>query len=242
MPLVITTPFRTTPFSPLDVPGMRYWFDFNDTSTLFQDVPGTVPVTANGQPVGHVVDKEPGFNDFMRASLGFPTWNSAGQNGLGTVFFQAGGVLELLQMQNAVLLPQPLTYFIASTTPAISARSFVTDQFGCGGARFAYYSFASGPVSVFNGVVLPTTLPFSTFRTVTIELNATTTVWNQTAIDTTGNAGPNGQNVLQLGADCNTIANQGPGFHIGEIICYSTPPSASDRLKIQNYLINKWGA
>lgn len=34
-------------------------WDFNDISTLFQDIAGTIPVTAAGQPVGRVTDKGP---------------------------------------------------------------------------------------------------------------------------------------------------------------------------------------
>jgi len=33
------------------------WWDYSDLSTLFQDVAGTIPVTADGDPVGLVLDK-----------------------------------------------------------------------------------------------------------------------------------------------------------------------------------------
>jgi hypothetical protein len=33
------------------------WFDASDTTTLFQDAAGTIPVTATGQPVGRWLDK-----------------------------------------------------------------------------------------------------------------------------------------------------------------------------------------
>ena len=47
-------------FSPLSLfkdgkQGM--WYDLSDTSTLFQDAAGTVPVTTNGNPVGKMLDK-----------------------------------------------------------------------------------------------------------------------------------------------------------------------------------------
>jgi hypothetical protein len=37
--------------------GLRAWWDFSDISTLFQDRAGTVPVTANNQPIGLIRDK-----------------------------------------------------------------------------------------------------------------------------------------------------------------------------------------
>lgn len=42
----------------LPMPGnLQFWFDFTDISTLFQDVAGTIPVTAPGQSILHVRNK-----------------------------------------------------------------------------------------------------------------------------------------------------------------------------------------
>lgn len=38
-----------------------FWYDPNDLSTMFQDAAGTVPVTAVGQPVGLLLDKNNGL-------------------------------------------------------------------------------------------------------------------------------------------------------------------------------------
>ena len=38
-----------------------FWYDPNDLSTMFQDAAGTVPVTAVGQPVGLLLDKNKGL-------------------------------------------------------------------------------------------------------------------------------------------------------------------------------------
>ena len=39
--------------------GLRAWWDASDITTLFQDRAGTIPVTANNQPVGLIKDKSP---------------------------------------------------------------------------------------------------------------------------------------------------------------------------------------
>lgn len=43
-------------------------WDPSDLSTLFQDVAGTVPVTAAGQPVGRMLDKSPNANHWVAAA------------------------------------------------------------------------------------------------------------------------------------------------------------------------------
>ena len=44
------------PFSPSSLP-LAAWFDPSDLSTLFQDSAGTIPVAADGDPVGLMLDK-----------------------------------------------------------------------------------------------------------------------------------------------------------------------------------------
>ncbi len=245
MSAVIILPEYGPPFSPGDVPNMLFWHDFSDISTLFQDVGGTTPVTTTGDPIGLVLDKKPiGTPRNLTGGSGLPpTYDAAGQNGLGTVKFDHVGVGDEQQLRHAGALVEssPFTYFIAATTPHNATLSVVVSQNGCGGNLFQYYANSS-PVRVYNGVILDTTLPYATFRTVTVEADVTTTVWNQTTIDTTGNMGVQGQSAHMLGAHCSGSPDTGGIIHIGEVMEFSIPPSASDRLKIQNYLINKWGA
>jgi hypothetical protein len=47
----------TTPLALFAASEKGVWFDPSDTTTLFQDSAGTVPVTAVGQPVGKMLDK-----------------------------------------------------------------------------------------------------------------------------------------------------------------------------------------
>jgi hypothetical protein len=54
-------------------------FDLTDTSKLFQDSAGTVPVTANAQPIGRAVDLSPRGNHAIQATAGFrPTFQGYG--------------------------------------------------------------------------------------------------------------------------------------------------------------------
>ncbi len=247
MTAIVLLPEYGPAFDPASVPGLFYWFDFSDTSTLFQDTGGTTPVTANGQPIGRV-NNQPGATArwAQGANAPLPVWNSAGQNGLGTVFVDHAGAggNGCLRDPNATLRSSPFTMFWAATTPALTAGvSLLCDQFGCGGNRAVYANNGpSGPVGVYNGTFLSTTIPHSTFRTVTIEWNVTTTVWDQTILNVSGNAGSAGQSAFQLGLLCNGTANSGAGLHVGEFLQYDGALAPADVTNIQNYLVNKWGA
>lgn len=55
------------------------WFDPSDLSTLFQDSAGTVPVSADGDPVGRMLDKSGnGINAIQTAPATRPTWRTDG--------------------------------------------------------------------------------------------------------------------------------------------------------------------
>ena len=60
------------------------WFDPSDLTTMFQDFPGTTPVTAVGQPVGLILDKSKGLvlgpelvtnGDFSNGTTGWSAYN-----------------------------------------------------------------------------------------------------------------------------------------------------------------------
>lgn len=46
-----------------------YWYDINDMSTLYQDVNGTIPVTAVGQKVALIKDKTGNNNDMVQTNI-----------------------------------------------------------------------------------------------------------------------------------------------------------------------------
>ena len=57
--------------------GTLTWFDISDTSTLWQDVAGTIPVTSSGDPVRLIQDKSSNGND-ASADAGFATYVTDG--------------------------------------------------------------------------------------------------------------------------------------------------------------------
>ena len=61
-----------TSFSPIDLfqnNEQGAWYDPSDLTTMFQDSAGTMPVTADGQPVGLILDKSKGL--VLGAGVGY---------------------------------------------------------------------------------------------------------------------------------------------------------------------------
>ena len=73
------------------------WWDLSDQATLFQDIAGTVPVTADGQPVGKVLDKSGKANHWVASADNAtrPTYRVDG-NGNPYLEFSAGASTRLL--------------------------------------------------------------------------------------------------------------------------------------------------
>ena len=79
------------------------WYDPSDLTTLFQDSAGTTPVTAEGQPVGLMLDKSKGLalgaelvtnGDFSNGTTGwYFTANSASGTGVPSLGVVTGGAL-----------------------------------------------------------------------------------------------------------------------------------------------------
>lgn len=76
-----------------------FWYDPNDMGTMFQDAAGTVPVTAVGQPVWHILDKSGNNNHaFATSSATRPILR---QNAItGAYYLAFDGTDDFLQTNN----------------------------------------------------------------------------------------------------------------------------------------------
>ncbi|MEQ3620580.1 MAG: hypothetical protein ABNH42_04475 [Marinobacter sp.] len=94
------------------------WYDPSDTSTLFQDSAGTIPVTADGDPVGLIMDKS--GND-----------NHASQNtGLAKPIYRTDGQLHWLEFDGS--------------DDSLETSSIFTNQYGMSIAAGFLYETVGG--------------------------------------------------------------------------------------------------
>src|SRR3989304_2387171 len=78
---------RVSAFSPLDLSPVL-WLDFSDTSTLFTDSSGTIPVTADGDVIGYAADLSGNGNHATQGTLANkPLYKTGIQNGLSVARF-----------------------------------------------------------------------------------------------------------------------------------------------------------
>ena len=109
------------------------WYDPSDLSTMFQDSAGTTPVTADGQPVGLILDKSGRNNHASQATAAKrPLYKTSG----GLHWLQFDGVDDALATGNIDW----------SITNQVSMFGGVQD-IGKAGWRTAYGAISSGVVS-----------------------------------------------------------------------------------------------
>lgn len=72
-------PYRWSPAELFSGGALGAWYDFSDTSTLFQDVAATIPVSADGDPVAVALDLSGNGKQAVQSALSArPTWRTDG--------------------------------------------------------------------------------------------------------------------------------------------------------------------
>lgn len=118
----------TPEWTPLDLPlsaglvgDYRPW----DLSTLFQDAAGTIPVTADGQPVGLILDKSPAGNHLSTLVLAQrPTYQTDGVK--SWLFFD--GIDDLLT--SATVMPLMQTFTLVAVVKTLYSGGASANIFG----------------------------------------------------------------------------------------------------------------
>lgn len=218
-------------FNPLSL-SPSLWIDASDTSTLFQDSAGTVPVTAAADPIGKVNDKSTLGKHFTQATAAArPAFRiTSGKNSINF-----DGVDDGLASVAGLTWDASNDIFIVLNNTA-NDTSFVT-----------MWDASSTPE--FLGVVVlgDAGATYDGFIEVASLVNGSTYAPNTrgglyTAIGTTANK------ILETQATTLAFWQLGlgnyPGFvaniHIHEILIYPAL-SAPNRTTVRNYLTAKWG-
>jgi len=89
-----------------------FWFDPSDLSTLFQDAAGTIPVTADGDPVGLMLDKSGnGYHASQSVSGARPVYRTDGV----LHWLKFDGIDDFLSTGASVMADQPYIMAAASS-------------------------------------------------------------------------------------------------------------------------------
>lgn len=143
------------------------WYDPSDFSTMFQDIYGTIPVTAVGQPVGLIRDKSRTINRANRVSNGTFTTDTAGWTAVDGSIAVVSGELEVTGSGGSYPRAQQTYNLVVGKTYRIS----VTARRGTASGD-AYIAHTSGALYAQTSSTTNVTLSY-TFTATTVSHTAT---------------------------------------------------------------------
>jgi hypothetical protein len=119
------------PFNPLDLPGLKGWWDLSDTSLLFSDF-GITNITTDGELIAQANDKSGLGNNLTSPPVNRPIWRetNANLNNLGSAYF-SGGTKYLLIPNIPHVLPLYI-FAVMDKTPQLGGERFLLTSVGTG--------------------------------------------------------------------------------------------------------------
>jgi hypothetical protein len=202
-PSIGLTRAGTGAFSPAAIfaganPGV--WYDPSDMATLFQDVAGTIPVTASGQTVALMLDKSGGGNHASQATAANrPLFQDSG----GVRWLEFDGVNDRLTSSTFAALTQPNTAWCAfRPATAGSTTRFIFDGIAAGFNHHLRIEVTTGLTRQGAGALFGTHTLVAGADIVTSHLfNTTASQWRaDNGAPMTGNNGTNTLTGVQIGA------------------------------------------
>lgn len=189
------------PFSPLDLfknGELGGFYDFSDRSSLFQDSAGTIPVTADSQPVGMIKDKSGRGNHLLQATAASrPLYKTDGTYS----WLEGDGVDDWLQGLFTIAQPYDRLCALRQISWTLNERIIAG---GVSPLGILYQTSPASSMAIYNGgsIDLPSFLPIGTDGVITESYNGTSSriALNNNAYGTY-DAGPGVPGGLTLFAD-----------------------------------------
>ena len=241
-------------FEPRAIASCVLWLDGRDSSTLFQDTAGTVPVSANLDPVKCWKDKSVQANNATTSGTGMqyllngggvsnltftvlsltPSKLPTGTTNISTfIVFQpfkrnADANTQVMLTWGTQSTGQAPQYFISQTAAGSGGDLRLNVDLYAGGGATDTVSLATGSL---------------TNKLLSSVLTSNNNSWRDgTAFTTTNTAITlnTGTTVAFLGAQTSAGSLVYGGFY-REIIIYNVPLTTLQRQQVEGYLANKWG-
>jgi hypothetical protein len=224
---------------PKTINGLKIWLDGNDTSTLFDSNTGGNIVTANGASIGRWEDKSGNAKHALQSSAGVrPTFGKNIQNKLNSIRFDGTKYFSSIDTSSTTSAFIICVFKIDNDPPA---QFYASHPFAVKADQNSHLPWEDGIIydATFTNSRKTTNNPANSLTSFTMysvesQANSWISKINSNQFYTTNTN--TFQNTSLFTNDL-TFILQG---YIGEIISYSPIPSASDIIKIQNYLNNKW--
>ena len=226
------------------ISGLKAWYDFSDTATLWQDTGRTSPITADAQTIKGVTDKS-GTAVHLSEATNPPTFKSAIQNGLSVGRFD--GTNDILAAGAPASTTVVYTMFTVQKLSVLGGATH--DFFANGGAADGYGMRANTGNTrcvVHSGVAEKSDNPANTTTWeiwVALHTTGATTFYlnGGTAIALTSAAA--NPNVPTTGTALGALTGGSnfAGLDFAECILYNSQLSLANVNLVGPYLGSKWG-
>jgi hypothetical protein len=223
---------------PKTISGLKIWLDANDGSTLFDsDVGGNI-ITSNEATIGRWEDKSGNGKHATQSSAGVrPTFATNIQNQLNCIRFDGTKYFNSIDTSSTTSAFVICVFKIDNDPP--TSNNFAGHPLGTSADANSHLPWTDGVI--YDGT-------FTSTRKTTNNPSRSLTFFTMYSVESQANSWISKINSTEFyNTNTNTFQNNSlfnPFFlvkgYIGEIISYSPIPSASDIIKIQNYLNNKW--
>jgi hypothetical protein len=246
------------PFSPLDIAGLNLWFDFGDTSTLFQDTAGTIPATGNNDEIQRINDLS-GNNRFCNSKLyaNWPKLNTNYVSGRSVANFRGlnwGDGSRTAMRNTDVPLNNAFTHFYVYTlvgagpssggNTSISLFNKAPVQIGNSQHGTGWNLRSSANVNVTTTMTNPGLLQagirVETFNGTTGQCYNNTNVLGP-LIAVGGALTPGGTMAAAVPTTMDWNGNGDGSVILCEVLLYDSMLSTGDRNLVASYLKDKWG-
>lgn len=246
----------TLPFSPTDISGLSAWFDADDPRTLFSDTSGTTRATTDGNSVALWVDKSGnGRNASQSTANKCPLLKTSVINNRNVI--RGDGSNDTLSLSRAVaddfsifvLFQTTQSYFRNSSTQWYEGAGLFDSEVGnvvndYGLSMYQGYPRA-GTGNPDTSITDPTTRNNGSPNLVCFTRLKSTGALNlysngipvASGTGTTASLTSPTVNYLMSTADSYGYMNG----DVAEVLVYNSVLSAANRIKVEQYLQNKWG-
>lgn len=235
---------------PLSLGNLALWLNANDLTTLFQDSFGTVPVTADNDPVGAWLDKSGNARHVSQSTAGLrPSYQTGALNGKPGI--QLDGVDDLLlfvSTLSAAIMNESTVYVVLSGWAKGGVQGLLA---GSGATADPYYLriFSDDKPEILQGYVGGNVTGTNAMDNAGVILVAQHSDAGNSYLFQSGHTA-NGSGAsantftaatAQLGAQTGGLNEYYTGLK-HEILVYNAIHSASTITSVVNYLRSTWGA
>ena len=236
-PVYPTSAVSNPEFEPRLIEGCQLWLDGQDLTTLFQNIAGTIPVTASSQVVQLWRDKSSTGNNATSSSSSM-TYSQAGVYFPGT---QTTGLsLSASQLPNGTA--DSTWFFVINTTTSSTVVFMGAGSSGAGLRQFYLYAGnlqadKSGTGGI-SGTVAANTGSNVIFSCIESQSTTTLTGWqNGAQFGTTSFTFNIGTTGATIGSVLGSYIYIG---YVGEVLVYGATLSTTQRQQVEAYLAKKW--